>query len=673
MKSNNLIRSKKSSKRAESFFNSETGSWAIAAILALSTAAAFLPALWNEFVNWDDYETLVDNARYRGLGWAQVRWMFTTFHMGHYQPLSWITFALDYLIWGSDPFGYHLTNLILHATNAVLFYLLCRFLLSRVFSLARDGQPQGLSLAAGLAAFLFAVHPLRVESVAWATERRDVLSAGFFLSSIYSYLRAHVDLRGPSRGWLGAAVIAHALSLFSKGTAMTLPAVLLLLDIYPLGRLPGKVSAWVKPNYRYILWEKAPFLVLALAFALIAVLAQQNTGALRPVQEYFVSYRVAQSFYGVCFYLWKSLLPIRLSPLYELPFDYDAWLALFLVCGAAAVTISVTLYLLRRRWPGLLACWVYYVVVLAPVSGVAQSGPQLAADRYSYLSCLSWAVLLGGGFFQFWRSVGQSPERRPALVAILALAVLVVILLGAATWKQTGVWRDTQTLWQHVITVAPRSSIAHYNLGKLSENDGRLEEGLESYRRAVNINPANAEAHYNLARLLAKQGMQAEAIAHYRQAAMIRPGDADTHNNLGLLLALQGEVEASLEEFQRAVQIDPNHVRAFYNMGRVFSRQGELEKGVQNFRQALKLNPDEVEILFGLGDALARQKRWEEAVVHLEKAVKLKPASPEARVALARSLAAQGKKNEAEKHYQEALRLLKAQSQMPLSNSGKSH
>jgi tetratricopeptide (TPR) repeat protein len=466
---------------------------------------------------------------------------------------------------------------------------------------------------------------------------------------------------------------AYTVSLLAKATAITLPAVLLLLDIYPLRRLQGGWVAWFKPNVRNVFWEKLPFLLLAVLFALIAVFAQQAIGALRPVQQYFVSYRVFQAFYSFCFYLWKSLLPIRLSPLYELPFDFDAWVPFFVICGAAAVSITVLLYLLRFRWPALLASWLYYVIVLAPISGVAQSGPQLAADRYSYLSCLSWAVLLGGFFFHWWQTIDKNPGRRPAMFATLCVTVLVVIFLSAATWKQTGVWRDTRTLWQHVIAVAPESSIAHYNLGRIHENDGRLDEGLKFYRRAVNINPANADAHYNLARLLAKQGMQSEAIAHYRQAVEIRPADADTHNNLGLLLARQGEIEASLEEFRKAVQINPSHARAFFNMGRVFARQGEIEKATQSFRQALKLQPDEVEILLGLGDALARQNRWNEAAVHLDRAVKLKPALPEARVALGRSLVAQGKKDEAEKHYQEALRLLKAQSQMPPSNSGKSH
>jgi Tfp pilus assembly protein PilF len=664
MKSNNPPNRKKSSKLPDAALGPCLIRWIFPVILIVTTCAAFFPALWNGFVDWDDYENLVNNSSYRGLGWKQLRWMFTSFHLGHYQPLSWVSLGLDYLIWGTDPFGYHLTNVILHAANAVLFYFVCRRLLSIVFAPPRDGTLYaGLSVAAGLSALLFAVHPLRVESVAWATERRDVLSTLFFLASIYCYLRAQGHEPSQSRlTWLSMALVAYLISLLSKATAMTLPVVLSLLDVYPLRRLPGAPLTWFKPDHRRVLLEKLPFLALAGIFAWIALSAQQHSGALRPVQQYFFSYRVAQSFYGVCFYLWKSLFPVRLSPLYELPFDFGAWLPLFLFCAAVAVCITGGFYSLRRRWPALLASWLYYIVVLAPVSGVAQSGPQLAADRYTYLSCLSWAVLFGGGFFYFWKSAGTSAGHR-RFVASSAVAVLVVGVLGAMTWQQTKVWLDTRTLWEHVIAVGPASSIAHYNMGRAVENERHGERAVEYYQGALAINPTLAEAHHNLGRLLARKGQHLQAIEHYRRALVIKPDDADTHNNLGLLLAVRGEIPASLREFETAVEIDPNYGRAHFNMARVFARQGELEKSVQSYRHALKINPDEVEIHLGLGEALARQGQLEEAASHFREAVKIKPAFADAHVALARLLARQSKKDEAEKHYQEALRLLESNHQ----------
>jgi protein O-mannosyl-transferase len=668
MKSNNPRRSQKSSKPSENASGRALSGSIVAAIVASATLIAFFPTLRNEFVNWDDYETLVNNSRYRGLAWPQLRWIFTTFYMGHFQPLSWVSYALDYLVWGTNPAGYHLTNVGLHAANAVVFFFLARLLISLALNVSSNARQFGPTLGAALAALLFSLHPLRVESVAWATERRDVLSGFFYFLALYNYSSAQTAAKDRlRRRRLGASVVVYALSLLSKGTAMTLPAVLLLLDAYPLRRLPGKPSDWLKPEYRHILWEKLPFVALAGVFALIAIFAQQNTGALRPVQEYFVSYRLGQAFYAICFYLWKSLIPLGLSPLYELPFDFDPWMPLFFICAVVAVTVTIALYRLRNRWPAPFAAWVYYIVVLAPVVGLAQSGPQLVADRYSYLSCLSWPLLLGGGFGRLWISSGSSP-RPPQAIALPAATILIIIALGAMSWQQSKVWRDSSTLWQHVIAVAPDSSIAYYNLARLYEDEGKLDNSLAHYRRAVEINPANPDAQYNLARLLAKRGMESEAIAHYRQVLSIRPQDAEAHNNLGLLLARRGETDAALEEFRKAVEVDPNYSKAFFNMGRVLAGMGELEKAVHDYREALRLNASEIEILLAVADALARQGKFDEAVIHLQKVAALKPEWPDAHTALARMLAAQGRKIEAEKHYERALQLLQSQTAWPPSD-----
>jgi len=610
----------------------------------------FVGAFRNQFVNWDDYETLVNNPHYRGWAWPQLRWMLTTFYMGHYQPLSWLTFSLDHAVWGANPAGYHLTNLLLHALNAALFLLVTRLLLSE----AGARESPALDFAAALAALIFALHPLRVESVAWATERRDVLSGGFFLLTVYGYLRCHTG-SAPRRRWFWISLAAYFLSLAAKAAAITLPVVLLLLDIYPLGRWAEERGS----NRAAIFREKAPFLVLALAFAALALLAQHSAGALRPVRQYFFSYRLGQAAYGVIFYLWKSLLPFDLSPLYELPYDFAEWTAVFTTSAILASTLTLGFFLARKRWPAGLACWIYYVVMLAPVLGVAQSGPQLVADRYSYLACMSWAVLIGGGFFRLWSSAALR-RRREIAIGSAVVSGCILVVLGILASRQTAVWRDTPTLWRHVIAVAPPSSIAHYNLGRELEEEGKFAAALDYYNQAIAINPANPDAHYNLARVLARQGMEPQAIEHYRLALAIRPGDADTHNNLGLLLARRGDLDASLAEFRRAIAIDPSYGKAFFNLGRLLARQGRLDEAAENYRQALKLNPKESEILIGLSEVAVQQQRWDEAAVYLRRLVALKPDSADAHTALARALAAQGNKIEAEKHYEEAVRLLKS-------------
>ncbi len=280
----------------------------------------------NNFVTWDDYDNLVVNPHYRGLGWSQLGWMFTTFHLGHYQPLSWVTFGFDYLVWRMDPFGYHLTNVIFHTVNAVFFYFIARRLIALAFSSPDYEKSWQLITSAAFAALLFAIHPLRVESVAWVTERRDVLSGFFCLWTLSCYLRAasmHEPI--PRQRWLAAAVGAYALSLLSKATAITLPAILLLLDVFPLRRFHGGIQDWFKLRNRSLWWEKLPFAVLACGFAVIALVAQYSSGALTALQRYDISFRFAQAFYGLMFYLWKTLLPAHLSPLYELPFDLAPW------------------------------------------------------------------------------------------------------------------------------------------------------------------------------------------------------------------------------------------------------------------------------------------------------------------------------------------------------------
>jgi tetratricopeptide (TPR) repeat protein len=634
-------------------------------------ATTFSPVFWNEFVDFDDYAALVQNPHFRGLGWTQLQWMFTTFYLGPYQPLSWMSYAFDYLFWGINPLGYHLTNVMFHAANAVLFYFVCRQILAVAFSLSDAQKSWRLTSSAAFAALLFAIHPLRVESVAWATERRDVLSGSFYLATIYCYLLAVVVPRSRPRGhWIGIAAGAYAVSLLSKATSITLPLVLVLLDVFPLQRLPIQPWRWFKREFRRILTEKIPFLVLAIAFAVLALFGQRAAGAL---QRYEIFFRVAQPLYALHFYLWKTLLPINLSPLYEVPFQYSQWMGLFIVGGTAAFVMGLLLCLSARRWPALLAAWLYYAIVLLPVSGIVPIGPQLVADRYSYLSCLSWPLLVAAVILSSWPSPSNKQHSARNIKLLFASALIVLFILGSLTWRQTKVWRNSRVLWEYVRSIEPNSSIANDALGKITEAEGHDDEAREFYRRAVALNPENAGADFNLARLLARKGQVHEAILLYRTALLFEPDNEVTHNNLALLLALQGETTEALGHLYKAVAIDPNNAMCFFNLARIYSSQGQEEKAMQNYRQALKLDPSRFEIHFQLGNILEKQGRIEDAKERFQTAVKLKPDDAEARVALARILAVLGAKIEAEKEYQEAIRLLKIQRKISSDNKKTMH
>ena len=509
--------------------------WLVPALIGISTFIAFLPALQNGFVNWDDWKNLLENPNYRGLGWTELRWMFSTFYMGHYQPLSWMTLGLDYLLWGTGPFGYHLTSLLLHAANAALFYFLTLRLLSLSTASAARGLP--VRIAAGFSALLFAIHPLRVESVAWVTERRDVLSGLFFLLTVLCYLKAVTGEKRDFARRMSLALVVYGLSLLSKAAGMTLPLVLLVLDIYPLRRLGGGPERWFGPECRRVWWEKMPFVLLAGACALAALLAQREVGALRTLERYDVPYRLAQALFGLVFYLWKSLIPLGLSPLYEAPFYFNLSARIFFLSAVIVLGLSIALWCARRSWPAGLASWVYYLLLLAPVLGFAQSGPQLVADRYSYLSCLGWAVLAGAGLLHGWRAWVSGRIGREYFFVAVGMAGLVPVGLGALTWKQVQVWHDSERLWRRVLLVTPESSFGQNNLGDLLSQRGELREAMERVRYALKLNPRFAEAHYNLGNILYMRGELDEAMKHYREALRIRPGFAAAEQALSQALS----------------------------------------------------------------------------------------------------------------------------------------
>src|SRR5881628_2746704 len=412
-------------------------------VIAFSTFAAFLPALQNQFVSWDDAENFLDNPHYRGLGWTHLRWMWTT-HLGHYIPLTWMTLGLDYLLWGMNPVGYHLTNLLLHAANAVVFFFVVRRLLARVLPSPSE-HGYALAVSSGVAALVFAIHPLRVESVAWVTERRDVLSGLFYLVTILLYLR--VCERGArGRGWYWLSVAVFVCALLSKSMVVNLHFVLLILDVYPLRRLGGALGWWSEPARR-IYGEKIPFVLLAAAASAIAVMAQSSVHAAASLAQLSVPGRLAVAAYGLSFYLWNTVAPVNLSPLYELRPPVNPGTMPFILSYGLVLAITAIILALRRRVPGLPAVWLAYVVVLLPVLGIVQSGPQIAADRYTYLAGLGWAILAGAGLLSCWRTSRTSKTGIPTTLPIAGVATCLVVGLGALTWNQVQVWHDSTRLW----------------------------------------------------------------------------------------------------------------------------------------------------------------------------------------------------------------------------------
>ena len=347
--------------------------WLVPVIIVLLTVAAFLPALQNGFVSWDDYKNFLLNPHYRGLGLDELRWMFTAFHLGHYIPLTWLTFGLDYLLWGMDPAGYHFTNLLLHVATAIAFYFMTIWL----FRLAAGsvGEDKAVLAGAAFAALLFSVHPLRVESVAWITERRDVLVGLLYVLTILAYLRA-IDRVARSAKWYGVSVFLFACALLSKSMAVSLPVVLLILDVYPLRRLGGH-AGWWNASARRVYTEKIPFVLLAVVASAVAFVALSDSPGMASLENMSPLDRLIISGYSLGFYLWKTVAPWNLSPMYELPARIDPWSTPFILSNSLVLIFIVLTFALRHRLPGLLAVWLTYVVILLPVIGIGNYSAHL--------------------------------------------------------------------------------------------------------------------------------------------------------------------------------------------------------------------------------------------------------------------------------------------------------
>ena len=418
----------------------------VAIPLALIVFATFLPALDNGFVNWDDDKNFLDNPFYRGLGPAQVQWAWTTLWLGVYQPLAWLLFELQYVFWKLDPRGYHLTSLILHAANAVVLYVLTLALLGRCRSDSCHKTPWSCLLGAGLATALFAVHPLRVEAVAWASCQPYLPCAFFSMLTVLVYLRSFSTSSRPQWGWLVLAVILFSAALLSHAVAVSLPVVLLILDVYPLRRFGDRPGRWFAPAARKIWLEKVPFVALSLLFMGVAISARRQS--LDSVERNDASSSVALACYGIWFYIIKTAAPLNLIAVYPAPKTID-WLAPeFLLSILSTMAMTAGLFLVRRRRPGLLAAWLSYLVILSPNSGLIRISDQIAADRYSYISMLGLVIVLAGALCRLWPT---SARARPNAMAMIAMGLGLLVFFMFMSWQQCRTWRDSERLWAHAL------------------------------------------------------------------------------------------------------------------------------------------------------------------------------------------------------------------------------
>ena len=611
------------------------------------TLAAFVPALRGQFLDWDDVVNFVENPYYRGLRPAQLRWMFTSTLMGHYIPLTWMSFGLNYVLGGMNPWGYHLVNLLLHASNAVLVYLVAR----RLMAAATSGGAQvgrtdpAIAWASAFGALLFGIHPLRVESVAWITERRDVLCGLFFLLAVLAYLIGVEGGGRPRSAGRALSLGTFAAALLSKAAAMPLPVVLLLLDVYPLRRL--------HLGWRRLLTEKAPYVALAGAAAVTALIALRRGVAVTSYENYGVLSRLSMVAYSTLFYPIAFLWPMRLSPMYELPPRVSLGVWPFYPALLGVVAVSVILVLVRRRWPAGLAAWIYSALMILPVSGVVHSGSQLVNDRYSYLSGIGFA-LVGGA--TLWAGLGLRERGRLSTGtagALAGAAILILLALGGTTWIQTYAWRDPETLWRWAVDMDPTCSLCHGNLGAAigsgPTGKARLDEAEEHLRRAIALRPDSPIPYFNLGNILLVRKQYADAELAFRRYGDLSPGSPRGLARLGLLAILRGEYAEAVSLLAeargapagldpapgaparlRAVAVDlvEDDAGALTLLGQILVEQGHPSEAVGALRRAAALDPANAPARLTLVQAYRDSGRPDLARQEMEKLGSLDPAAP---------------------------------------------
>jgi Flp pilus assembly protein TadD len=561
-----------SSKARKDFQQPRGHRGVVVGLLVVAVFACFWPVLGNGFIEvYDDGTYVTQNLHVQGGVTAEaIRWALTATTGSNWHPLTWISHMVDCALFGLRPLGHHATSLVLHAANACLLFTL---LLRLTASLGRSAA----------AAFLFALHPLRVESVAWVAERKDVLSGLLFLLTLWAYV-AYVA--SPRPGRYAVLLLTFAAGLAAKPMLVTTPFVLLLLDVWPLERTGA--------GLRRLLLEKAPLLALTAASAAVTIWAQSAGHALRSFRQFPSGVRVENAVVSYVLYLGKVLWPSGLAVLYPHP---GSSLAGWQVGGAVIVLATITWGALRlgRRRPYLPVGWLWYVGMLVPVIGIVQVGEQGLADRYSYLPSIGLSLMLA------W----SIPATGVAWAAVGAAA----IALGACTWRQATYWRDSETLFRRTIGVTRDNAVAHLDLGLALYRRGRMQESIEHFRESLRIRPEFEAAHSNLGVALGDVGRYDEAIAEDERARDIDPSDPDVYNNLGSVYYREGRRDEAIEQFRRALRLNSEHANACYNLGTALAAGGDWNGAAVALRSAIRLDPDNpsahanlAAVLLGLGD-----------------------------------------------------------------------
>jgi Flp pilus assembly protein TadD len=599
-------------------FSPKQWRWIVVLLLLVAVIGVYGRLGSAAFLNYDDLEYVTENAWVRrGITPEGVVWALGAFEAANWHPLTWISHMVDVALFGLDPAGAHWVNLGWHLANTLLLFALLRRLTGHFW-------------ASLLATALFALHPLQVESVAWVSERKNLLSTFFGLVAVGCYARY---ARRGSKGAYAGLLACFLVSLAAKPMFVTLPFALLLLDYWPLGRLLPARSADSRadhPTPRLLLGEKAPLLAMALGSCIVTLIAQHQGTAVMPMAALPLTVRIANAAKTYAAYLGKLLWPVDLYVPYPLPMAarWDlAVAALLLLAGITAVALWVARNHGRRYAP---IGWLWFLGTLVPVIGLVQVGGQAMADRYAYVPFIGLFIVVAWGA----RDLALRPGMARVAVPLAGIALLVP--MGWTTFHQTGYWMSSQTLFGHALAIAPRNYVAQCNLAKALADAGQREAAIEHYQAALTVMDSDATAHYNLAIELEKVGRLGASRRHYEQAAALDPAHADARNNLGLLLARQGDTRGALPLLRAAVDLRPGNAKYRANLARGLAMLGLLDESLEYFQRGLALDPSLPGLHTNMAMILLHLGRREEALDHLKAELALNPGDAAAAERLAR-------------------------------------
>ncbi len=569
-------------------------------LLTVLIFSAYGRILCHEFVILDDkvYVTEAPHVR-AGLSRAGIRRAFTTFHANFYHPLTTLSHMLDCHLYGLKPGMHHLTSLLLHTANSLLLFLLFRRMTHSLWPSA-------------VVAYLFALHPLHVESVAWVSERKDVLSAFFWILAMWAYAR-YVDKPGMWRYAL--LLLLFAMGLMAKPMVVTLPFVLLLMDYWPLYR-----RQWSRQGIRLFLrpvWEKLPLFALAALACVLAVSAQEKGAAITSLEEIPFIWRIGNALVSYVSYLGKTFWPFNLAAYYHYRGLMPLWQPIF--AGIALTSLSVLLLKGAKNSPAPIVGWLWYLGTLVPVIGLAQVGYHAMADRYTYVPLIGVFVAIA------WGGSALAVRWQRGKTGLIAVAVVVFSALPVVTFFQAGYWKDSITLYEHILDVRPGNYFIHGYLGHELGRMGRRDEAIRHFHEAIRLNPQYADAYTGLGKAMEEKGNTDQAIQYYKKALDLNPDLTGAHFNMGVVLVNQGRMEEAVSHYWEAIRLKADHVEARVNLGIVLQNLGRIDEAIEHLVEAVRLKPNDAEPRINMGVALFHKGDMEGAIAQFQEAVRISP------------------------------------------------